>query len=103
MGDIQSDSLDMDLLIRLGSSFGPGPLSLHFGPVLRSLGVVLGASLLWAWLVGLRAYFSNPISCPQPLCMLAWARAVILLVSVAVSMCLFGAGLVKALSPSYVL
>ena len=67
MGDIQSDSLDMDLLIRSGSSFGPGPSGLHFGPVLRSLGVVLGASLLWAWLVGLRTYFSNPISRPPAL------------------------------------
>ena len=61
MGDIQSDLLDMDLLIRSGSSFGPGLSGLRFGPVLRGLGAVLGTSLLWAWLVGLRAYFSNPI------------------------------------------
>ena len=67
MGDIQSDLLDMDLLICSGSSFGPGLSGLHFGPVLRGLGVVLGASLLWAWLVSLRAYFSNPISCPPAL------------------------------------
>ena len=40
---------------------------------------------------------------PSPYVRNAWARAVILLVSVAVSTCLFGAGLVKALSPSYVL
>ena len=47
--------------------------------------------------------FQTPSVAPQPLCTLAWARAVILLVSVAVSTCLFGAGLVMALSPSYVL
>ena len=40
---------------------------------------------------------------PSPCVRNAWAMAVILLVSVVVSMCLFGAGLVKALSPSYVL
>ena len=40
---------------------------------------------------------------PNPCVWNAWARAVILLVSVAISTCLFGAGSVKALSPSCVL
>ena len=58
----------------------------------------------WAWGVGLRAYFSNPISCPPSPCVrYAWARAVTFLVSGAISTCLLGAGLVKALSLSYVL
>ena len=33
----------------------------------RGLGVSLGLPLLWDWRVGLRAYFSNPISCPPAL------------------------------------
>ena len=33
----------------------------------RDLGVSLGWLLLWACRVGLRAYFSNPISCPPNL------------------------------------
>ena len=55
------------------------------------LGVLLGLPLLWAWRVGLRAYF------------FMWARAVIFLVSGAISMCLLRARLVRALSQSYVL
>ena len=40
---------------------------------------------------------------PSPCVRYAWARAVTLLVSDAISTCLFRAGLVRALSPSYVL
>ena len=35
---------------------------LSFWAGARGLGVSLGLLLLWAWRVGLRAYFSNPIS-----------------------------------------
>ena len=35
---------------------------LSFWADARSLGVSLGLPLIWAWQVGLRAYFSNPIS-----------------------------------------
>ena len=48
--------------------------------------------------------FSKPYQLPPSPCVWnAWARAVTLLVSVAISTCLFGAGLVRALSSSYVL
>ena len=40
---------------------------------------------------------------PSPCVRCAWARAITLLVLDAISTCLFGAGLVRALSPSYVL
>ena len=40
---------------------------------------------------------------PSPCVRCAWARAITLLVSDAISTCLFGVGLVRALSPSYVL
>ena len=40
---------------------------------------------------------------PSPCVRCAWARAVTFLVSDAISTCLLGAGLVRALSPSYVL
>ena len=42
---------------------------LSFWAGARGLGVSLGLPLIWAWQVGLSAHFSNPISCPQPLCM----------------------------------
>ena len=35
---------------------------LSFWAGARGLGVLLGSPLLWAWRVGLRAYFSNPIN-----------------------------------------
>ena len=44
---------------------GPGP---HFALEARGLGASSGALLLWAWRVGRGGRFSNPISCPQPLC-----------------------------------
>ena len=47
--------------------------------------------------------FLTPSVAPSPCVRNAWARAVTLLVSVAISMCLVGVGLVKACSPSYVL
>ena len=100
--EIRSDSQDMDLPIYSRSAFGPCRPDFHFGPVPRGLGIVLGAyGGLGEW--ACEPIFQTPSVAPQPLCTVAWARAVILLVSVAVSMCLFGAGLVKALSPSYVL
>ena len=40
---------------------------------------------------------------PSPCVRYAWARAVTFLISGAISSCLLGAGLVRALSPSYVL
>ena len=40
---------------------------------------------------------------PSPCVRYAWVRAITLLVSDAIFTCLFGAGLVRALSPSYVL
>ena len=40
---------------------------------------------------------------PSPCVRCAWARAVTLLVSDAISTCLLGAGFVKAWSPSYAL
>ena len=102
IGETQSDSQDMDLPIYSRSAFGPCGSSLHFGPVPRDLGIVLGAcGGLGEW--ACEPIFQTPSVSPQPLCTVAWARAVILLVSVVVSTCLFGAGLVKALSPSYVL
>ena len=40
---------------------------LSFWAGARGLSVSLGLPLLWAWGVGLRAYFSNAISCPPAL------------------------------------
>ena len=40
---------------------------LSFWAGARGLGVLLGLSLLWAWRVNLRAYFSNPIIWPPAL------------------------------------
>ena len=49
-------------------------------------------------------YFSIPISCPPSPCIrCTWVRAVTCLASGAISMCLLGAGLVKASSPSFTL
>ena len=49
--------------------------------------------------MGLRAYFSDPISCPPSPCVrTAWARAAIILVTIAVSTCLFGLTLIAAIS-----
>ena len=48
--------------------------------------------------------FFKPYQLPFSPCVRnAWARAVTLFVSVAISICLFEAGLARALSPSYVL
>ena len=43
-------------------AFGPSGLGLRFGLAQRGLDIALGAPLLWAWRVGLRAHFSNPIT-----------------------------------------
>ena len=37
-------------------------IGLSFWADARGLGVSMGLPLLWAWRVGLRAYFSNPIN-----------------------------------------
>ena len=48
--------------------------------------------------------FFKPYQLPPSHCVrYAWARTITLLVSDAISTCLFGAGLVRAFSPSYVL
>ena len=53
---------------------------------------------------GLANPFFKPYQLPPSPCVrCAWARGITLLVSDAISMCLFGVGLVRALSPSYVL
>ena len=79
----------------------------RIGPLLwagaKGLGVSLDAPQLWSRRVGLRAHFSNSISCPSPCVQYTWARAITFLVSGVISTCLLGAGLVRALSPSYVL
>ena len=86
------------------SSFGVSGLGSLFWASARDLGVSLGLPLMWAWQVGLRAYFSNPISYPPSPCVrYTWARAVTFLILGAISTCLLGAGLVRAWSPSYVL
>ena len=43
-------------------TFGPSGLGLRFGLAQRGLYIALGAPLLWAWRVGMRAHFSNPIN-----------------------------------------
>ena len=74
-----------------------------------ALGCYRGAwALHWALSVGLASgpsssFFKPHQLPPSPCERNAWARAVSLLVSVAISTRLFEAGLVKALSPSYVL
>ena len=51
---------------------------------------------LLGWRVGYLAYFSIPISCPPIPCVrTAWARAVIIPATVAISTCLLGCGLIK--------
>ena len=42
-------------------------IGLPFWAGARGLGVSLGLPFLWAWRVGMSAYFSNPISCPPTL------------------------------------
>ena len=42
-------------------------IGLSFWVDARGLGVLSGLPLIYAWQVGLRAYFSNPISCPPAL------------------------------------
>ena len=59
-------------------SFGPGEWA--YAPIFQTLSVA-----------------------PSPCVRCAWARAVTFLVSGVISTCLLGAGLVRALSPSYVL
>ena len=80
---------------RAGPSFwagigGPGCCFGHIIP----LGLASGMVSL---------FFSLHQLPPSPCVRNAWARAVILLISVAISTCLFGAGSVMALSPSCVL
>ena len=76
-------------------TFGPSRLGLHFGLAQRGLYIALGDNFF-----GLGEWAYEPISlilsvAPQPLCT-EWARAVTLFVSVAISTCLLGDGLIKA-------
>ena len=84
-------------------AFGPSGLGLRFGLAQRGLDIALGATSL-DLASGPASPFFKPYQLPPHPCVRnACARAVTLLVSVATSTCLFGAGLVRALSPSYVL
>ena len=82
------------------SAFGGERTGLSFWAGARGLGVSLGLPLIWAWRVGLRTYFSNPISYPPALVYGVRARAVTFLVPGVTSMCQIRAGSVRALSPS---
>ena len=42
-------------------------IGLSFWAGAKGSGILLGLPFPWAWRVGLRAYFSNPISCPPAL------------------------------------
>ena len=81
-----------------------GQTGLPFWAGARGSGISLGLPFPWAWRVGLRAYFLNPISSPpSPWVRRACARAISFLESGATFTCLLRVGLVRALSPSYVL
>ena len=60
--EIQSDLQDMGLPNYPRPAFGPSGLGLRFGLMQRGLDIALGAPLFWAWRVGIRAHFSNPIN-----------------------------------------
>ena len=53
--------------IQVIQDFAPSGLDLSFGLAQRGLNIALGTPSLWAWRVGMRAHFSNPISCPPAL------------------------------------
>ena len=80
-----------------GRPLEPSGLGPRFALAPRGLDISWGAPRLWAWRVGRQTRFSNPINYPPSPCVRnAWARAVTLLVSIAVSTCLLGVGLIKA-------
>ena len=85
------------------SAFGASGLGFHFGLTPRA------SMFQWACLffgLGEWAYapiFQTPSVAPQPLCTVCMARAITFLVLGVISTCQLGAGLVRALSPSYVL
>ena len=80
------------------------PLGLADWAGAKGPGYCIGRATSLGLASGPASQFFKPYQLPPSPCVRnAWARAVTLLVSVAISTCLFGAGLVKALSPSYVL
>ena len=102
LGKTQSDLQDMGLPIYPRSAYGPNGPSFWAGT--EGPGYCLGYTIPLGLASGLVSLFSSPHQLPpSPYVRNAWARAVTLLVSVAISTCLFGAGSVKALSPSCVL
>ena len=93
----------MDFPIYPRLAFGPRGPGLRFGLVPKGLGIALARHSFGLGEWDGEPIFLTPSGAPSPCVRNAWARAVTLLVSVAISTRLFGAGLVKALSPSYVL
>ena len=87
----------MDLPIYPRSSFGPSEPDLCFGLVWRGLGVALGTPFLLGLASGIVSPFLYPHQLPPSPCVrIAWARAVDLLATVAISACLLGNGLINA-------
>ena len=85
-------------------AFGPSGLGLRFGLAQRGPGYCIGRATSLDLASGPTSQFFKPYQLPPSPCVQnAWAKAVTLLVSVATSTCLFGAGLVRALLLSYVL
>ena len=84
-------------------AFGPSVLGSSFG-LKRRPGYHIGRAASLGLESGPTSPFLQPYQLPpSPGVRSAWARAVILVASVAVSTCPPGAGLVKAYSPPYVL
>ena len=75
----------------------PNGLGLHPGLALKGSNASMGMPLLWGLVSGPASPFFKPYQLPPSPCVRrAWARAVTFLVLDAISMCLLGAGLVKA-------
>ena len=75
----------------------PSGLGLHPGLASKGLNALMGMPLLWGLASGPASPFFKPYQLPLSPCVRrAWARAVTFLVSNVISMCLLGAGLVKA-------
>ena len=70
IGEMQSDLQDMGLPNYPRLAFGPREMGLRFGLAQRGLDISLGAPFLWAWRVGLRSHFSNPIKNQNFKCMI---------------------------------
>ena len=89
IGKIWVDWPGMDLSNYPRSRFGPSEPGFYFGLIWRGLSVAWSPPFLWAWRVGYWAHFFIPINCPPSPCVrIAWARAVILPATVAISTCL---------------